>query len=246
MITNYHTHTKWCHHATGETEEYIKEAIARGLEVLAITDHVPLMGDPDPRRLAFDEFDAFNRELDALVHKYQEQITVLKGFECEYCPEELENYRRYRDEYGYQILILGQHTSCSREVDNFFVTEPWQVELYAREVQEALETGLFTFLAHPDLPMCRYRRFDETFQQAMHRIFATCERVDVPLEINANGLHYNRGYPCPEVWQTIAPEYRVRCLVGSDAHAVEDLADPAVRACEELARKAGLSLLTHL
>ena len=34
MIANYHTHTRWCHHAQGEIEDYIREAIARtGMEI---------------------------------------------------------------------------------------------------------------------------------------------------------------------------------------------------------------------
>ena len=41
MIANYHTHTRWCRHADGEIEDYIREALRRGLKALAITDHVP-------------------------------------------------------------------------------------------------------------------------------------------------------------------------------------------------------------
>ena len=56
MIANYHTHTRWCRHADGEIEDYIREALRRGLKALAITDHVPHRGNFDPRRMQWEEF----------------------------------------------------------------------------------------------------------------------------------------------------------------------------------------------
>lgn len=41
MIANYHTHTRWCRHATGEIEDYIQEAVRKGLRAVATTEHVP-------------------------------------------------------------------------------------------------------------------------------------------------------------------------------------------------------------
>ena len=34
MIANYHTHTRWCRHATGEIEDYIQEAVLDGRQIL--------------------------------------------------------------------------------------------------------------------------------------------------------------------------------------------------------------------
>ncbi len=247
MIANYHTHTRWCRHGSGEIEEYIQEAVARGIRELAITEHVPLLGDPDPRRLFCDEFSSFNKELNRLIEEYASQVAVRKGFECEYYPNQLDHYREYREKYGYEILILGQHTNQDRSIDNFSLTEPWQVNLYADDVCAALETGLFTFLAHPDLIFRSYRKFDEVFSGAMRRIFQACERLSIPVEINANGWHYRRGYPEPRVWTEIAPDYRLQCLVGSDAHEVADLYhEPTIAACENLALRSELTLLRHL
>lgn len=247
MISNYHTHTRWCRHGTGEIEAYIQEGITKDLHVLAITEHVPLLGDPDPRRIFCSEFDAFNRELSSMITKYADCIDVRKGFECEYYPDQLENYQRYRDEFGYNILILGHHTSCDHTLDNFILKEAWQVRRYADEVCEALETRLFTFLAHPDVVFHGYRRFDNEFLAAMKQIFSTCEQLSIPVEINVNGHHYQRGYPCEGIWQKIAPSYQLDCLIGSDAHEVKDLvADVSVAACENMAREYGLHVIDYL
>ncbi|HML49095.1 MAG TPA: PHP domain-containing protein, partial [Clostridia bacterium] len=196
-------------HGGGEIEAYILEGIARGLEILAITEHVPLPGDPDPFRLRCAEFEAFNDELDRMIARYAGQIRVLKGFECEYYPKLLERYKRFREEYGYRVLLLGHHTDCANTVDNFLLTEPSQLRNYADEVCEGLETGLFDILAHPDVVMAGYGRYDTALCEAMKQIFAACERLDIPVEINANGHHYRRGYPCPMVWENLAPRYKL-------------------------------------
>ena len=156
MIANYHTHTRWCRHATGEIEDYIREAVRKGLRAVAITEHVPHSQNFDPRRMQWEEFSAYNAELDRLIEQYRDQIHVIKGFECEYYPFALENYKMFRDRYGYKLLILGHHTNKDRTADNFAPKGEAEMQQYADEVIEGLRTGLFTFLAHPDVPFCGY------------------------------------------------------------------------------------------
>ena len=109
MIANYHTHTRWCNHAKGEAEDYIKEAIRLGLKEIAMTDHVPHIDNTDPARMKWEEFDAYNQLLDEAIAKYKDQITIYKGFECEYYPEALDFYKKLINEYGYTVMVLGQH-----------------------------------------------------------------------------------------------------------------------------------------
>ena len=113
MRANYHTHTRWCKHGSGEIEDYVETAIRGGLEVLAITEHVPYRDNRDYYRLQWEEFPDFDRALNEVIRKYQGQIRVIKGLECEYYPELLDDYRMLRDVYGYKLLILGQHKSGS-------------------------------------------------------------------------------------------------------------------------------------
>lgn len=193
MIANYHTHTRWCRHATGEIEDYIREAVRKGLRAVAITEHVPHSQNFDPRRMQWEEFSAYNAELDRLIEQYRGQIHVIKGFECEYYPFALENYKMFRDQYGYKLLILGHHTNKDRTADNFAPKGEAEMQQYADEVIEGLRTGLFTFLAHPDVPFCGYTGSAEFALEQMGRIFAVCEELGIPVEINANGVP---GRPC--------------------------------------------------
>jgi histidinol phosphatase-like PHP family hydrolase len=245
MVANYHTHTRWCRHGSGEIEEYIRAGIAGGLRELAFTEHVPLPGDPDRRRIRCDELDAFDRELNDLIARYASAIRIRKGLECEYYPSLLGYYEDLRDRLGYEILILGQHTSTDRSLDYFGISQAKDIRRYADDVCLGLETGLFSFLAHPDAPMYGYLNPDGPFLDAMERIFRLCETRDIPVEINANGLGHRRGYPCREVWE-LAHDFKLRVLVSADAHHVPDLICKSVGACEELARELGLNLISLL
>ena len=51
MKANYHTHTRWCRHGSGEIEDFVREAIKKGLDTLAVTEHVPYRSNFDGRRM---------------------------------------------------------------------------------------------------------------------------------------------------------------------------------------------------
>ena len=245
MVANYHTHTRWCRHGSGELEDYIRAGIAGGLQELAFTEHVPLPGDPDRHRLRCDELDAYDQELNSLIERYASVIRIRKGLECEYYPQLLGYYEDLRDRLGYELLILGQHTSTDRSLDYFGISRPQDIDRYADEVCRGLATGLFAFLAHPDVPIHSYRNPDAPFLAAMTRIFRFCEEQDIPVEINANGLGRRRGYPCRAVWE-LAREHKLRVLVCADAHHVPDLVCKSVDQCEALAAELGLNLISLL
>lgn len=240
MIANYHTHTRWCRHAGGEIEDYIREGIRKGLKALAITDHVPHKDDSDPRRLQWGEFEPFNNELNEMILRYQDRIHLIKGFECEYYPFSLDNYRMFREQYGYRLLILGQHTSKDRTIDYFAEKKEPELLLYTEEVLAGLQTGIFDFLAHPDVPMYRYQGSRNFALEQMARIFAECEKRKIPVEINANGYRGNRGYPDREIWE-MSRDYKLVYLINSDAHQVEHLCDEAgVGGTERFAEELGI------
>lgn len=247
MKANYHTHTRWCKHGTGEIEDYIEAAISAGLTELAITEHVPHKDNLDPRRIQWEEFEAYDQALDAAIWKYSDRIRVIKGFECEYYPEVLDAYRMFRDQYGYKLLILGQHRSGrNREYDNFAAKTVKEMRIYADEVCEGLETGLFTFLAHPELALQGYPNvWDRDCELVMRQIYSVCERRKIPVEINANGFWDHRAYPNREAL-LLSKEYRLRYLINSDAHHPECLCGKSVAAVEAFARELGLPVMEFL
>lgn len=245
QVANYHTHTRWCKHAVGEIEDYIESAIAYGLKELAITEHVPHQDNLDARRLQWEEFEAYNEALNQAIEKYQDRIRILKGFECEYYKESLEAYKMFREKYGYELLILGQHRSgAAREIDHFASKGKEEILVYGKEVCEALETGLFNFLAHPDLYMVGYDVWDDTAILVAKQILETCERLDVPIEINANGLRDGRSYPDRRFFE-LSKQYKLRYLINSDAHNPLHMAPEVIEKAEAFAAELEIEVMPY-
>ena len=247
MKANYHTHTRWCKHGTGEIEDYIEEAIRNGLQEIAITEHVPHKDNLDLRRIQWEEFLNYDHALNQAIECYAGRIHVIKGFECEYYQEELEAYRMFREKYGYQLLILGQHRSGeNREIDNFAEKGVYEMEVYANEICRGIETRMFDFVAHPDLALQGYSRgWDSKCEYIMRMIFEKCEEYQIPVEVNANALRDKRDYPSEEAFQ-ISKEYRLQYLINSDAHNPEDLCGTAIQEAEAFAKKLGITVLETL
>lgn len=241
MIANYHTHSKWCRHADGDVEDYIKEAIKHNLVELAITEHCP--HEHVFTWMPWEQLPVYDAMINKVFDRYKDKIHLIKGFECEYYPVELENYYMIRETYGYDFLILGQHCiGKNQEINSFGEKEGKHLRMYADEICEGLETGLFKMLAHPDCPMHNYLYgWDEDSKATYHQIFETCQKLQIPVEINVNGMRDGRGYPNPHVWE-LSKEYDLKYLVNADAHSPSHLCDDVVTKTEQFAKDLGIAL----
>ena len=242
MIANYHTHSRWCGHAVGEIEDYIRTALSEGFEELAVTEHVPHRGDPDRHRMPWADFLPFNRALNRAIEEYGDRISLLKGFECEYMPERMDDYRMFREEYGYGIMILGHHNvGPDHSIFMFARNKPdYAVRMYADEVCEGLETGFFDFLAHPELLLMNYAPgFDKESERSLRQIYACCEKLHIPVEINGAGYVSGRPYPSAEALE-MSKEYDLTYIINMDAHDPELLTKPYYSQVEAFASRLGI------
>ena len=222
MIYNYHTHTVRCRHAKDGDEEYVKCAIEAGIKHLGFSDHAPCVfpdGYELNYRVPFSEAKGYVSGISALREKYKDQIEISIGFEMEYYPlyfnEMLENARKVGAEY----LILGQHFIMSEYPDGVGSVGPTDNEeslkIYVDEVIEAIKTGVFTYVAHPDI-MC-FTGDDEIYHREITRLCLAARETDTPLEINLLGLRYQKHYPTERFWK-IAGEVGAPVTIGYDAH----------------------------
>ena len=218
MLTNYHTHTTRCGHAEGTEEEYILTALRCGFKVLGFSDHTPWAyatpGFVSRIRMLPSQLDDYVLTLRGLREKYADKLHIRIGLEAEYFPAYLGWLKEEMERLDIEYLILGCHYDTGRR--------------YAEQVVEALETGLYRYLAHPDLFLNRVTAFDADAEKACRDICAAAARLDIPLEYNMAGLTLqdrpdgSLGYTRDEFWR-IAAEYPVRAIVGCDAHAPSEL-----------------------
>ncbi|MBR1875505.1 MAG: histidinol-phosphatase [Lachnospiraceae bacterium] len=228
--SNYHTHTMRCKHAVGQEREYIEYAIKNGFKTLGFSDHVPQPfpdGYVSPIRMDMSQLDEYVDTLLALKHEYAGRINILIGFEVEYYPayfDKLLKELRRRPETDY--IILGQH-NVDDELTGAYsgsrTDDPVTLRRYVDNCIDGLKTGLFTYLAHPDLIYFTGDR--GLFLNEMSRICEYTKAHDIPLELNIQGFELERNYPGEEFFR-LAGQYGCRIILGIDAHRPDRVRQP--------------------
>ena len=228
MIANYHTHTFRCGHAEGDEGEYALVAAERGLRILGFSDHTPYdFFDFGPRnrpmRMMPEELEEYAESVRALAAEYAGRMEILLGVEAEYYPKYFARLLDLLRAGGVRYMILGQHfigneinePYCGRPTDDEAV-----LDRYVSQSAEALQTGLFTYFAHPDL--IHFTGDPGVYERHMRRLCRAAADSDTPLEINLLGLRTGRNYPDERFWR-LAKEEGNRVLLGSDAHSPRDV-----------------------
>ncbi len=261
ILANYHTHTPRCLHATGTEEEYIQTAIQQGYDILGFSDHTPW---PFPSyesycRMPMQQLPEYVSTLRELQKKYADRIQLHLGLEAEYAPEYMDWLRGIKQEYHLDYLIFGNHFYLTEESGVYFGKENPDralIDAYVEHTVKAMESGLYNYMAHPDLFLNRAPGIDDHTEKALRQICEAAVKYDMPLEYNLLGEsrridekraeHGLCGYTCPDFWK-IALEYPIRVIVGCDAHAPNELCRvPRLQQVQNELRSKGVTVLETL
>ena len=231
MLKNYHTHTARCGHAWGTDDEFIQAAIDAGYTTLGFSEHAPWpfadgYWEIDTRqRIPMEKLDSYISDMQELKAKYADRIEIKIGLECEYFPQYFDWLKTVKPRLGY--LLLGVHCADHDEhLSHYYArsTKPEQVEEYLRCTLEGMESGLFAYLAHPELCLADYPQFDAVAEHMVHTICRKAKELDMPLEYNLYGVdkqyrgrQKGLGYPCKIFWEAAA-EHGCTAIIGVDAH----------------------------
>lgn len=234
MKHNFHTHTARCMHAAGTDEMYVKAAIEGGFDVLGFADHVPFpfaSGFTSTIRMGVEDWADYVRSVRDLRERYAGQIDVRLGAESEWFPAYRDHLSRLRDE-GCEYFILGQHFVETEETNPYIgraCDRDDELLRYADSSAEAIRTGLFCYVAHPDLFMRPRRGFDKACERAADTICQAAKEAGMPIEYNLLGLlnelqGHSRGYPDADFWR-YARKWDNDVIIGVDAHDPGHLTD---------------------
>ena len=239
MKANYHTHTWRCRHAKGTEEQYVRNAMEAGLEILGFSDHAPYIfpdGYYSTFRMHLDQFPDYVNTVLFLREEYGDRIEIPLGLEIEYYPRHLPELLPILRDQPMDYLILGQHF-VNNEYDAPYNGVGSQDERllrqYVRQTCDAMNTGLFTYFAHPDL--INFWGSEGMYRRHMRDICREAKSCGVPLEFNLLGLSDKKHYPNPVFWEMVAEE-GCEVILGRDAHAPDALLDERteIRALEIL------------
>lgn len=235
-MKNFHTHTFRCKHATGDVLDYIKMARLKNITELGFSDHTPL---PDAWwwevRMGLDELDGYvNAVLDG--REQNPQMRILLGLECDYSKKYLSFYQEIKDKYPMDYLIgsihaipyQGEMLGCFQQGNSFDGT---MLKTYGESFVKAMESGMFTFMAHPDLFCLSLDRWNPEALAISTYMLAAAKDLNMPLEINCSGIRKSMdmgkleiAYPKREFWE-LASHFGIKTIVNSDAHSPKELTD---------------------
>lgn len=231
VIYNYHTHTARCGHASGTEEEYILRAIEGGIAHMGFSDHAPYVypdGFQSSYRIPMEQAEDYFSTLYALREKYKDQIDLKIGFEMEYYPAHFSAMLDTARSLGCEYLILGQHYLDTDHPESVYVVkpsdDPARLNTYVSNVLDAMETGVFTYVAHPDI--FNFTGDAAVYDAAMRKICVAAREHNVPLEINFLGIRSHRKYPREDFW-AIAGQEQAPVTFGFDAHDAPSAYDSA-------------------
>ena len=238
LIHNYHTHTWRCQHARGTEEQFVQTAIELGFETLGFSDHTPWpyrSGYVSNMRMRLDQFAGYKETVLGLRARYGDRIRLPLGLECEAFPDYFGWLRDFKAEH-LDYVILGNHNDYSDERDHekfwpeggyYFgrCDTPEAVIRYGERTMAGMATGLYDYVAHPDLCFHTYPRFDDECRAVSRDLCQCAVDMDLPLEFNLLGFSRHEtepglgwlSYPCEDFWH-VAAETGCKAIIGFDAH----------------------------
>lgn len=225
MIANLHTHTARCGHAVGEDREYAAAAYAQGIKILGFSDHTPQLfpnSFVSYIRMLPEQLKDYTDSVRSLAAEYAGKMDIHLGVEMENYPSCFNDTVSLLRDNGVEYMILGQHWVGSEENEPYAGRETVDKEIldrYCRQAIDAMETGLFTYFAHPDL--VRFVGNRDIYVQAARTLCQASNATQTPLEFNLLGFRNMRHYPYPVFWQ-VAAEENCSVVLGIDAHCPEE------------------------
>lgn len=258
MISNYHTHTQYCKHADGLPKDYIDQASKDGCTALGFSDHCPYPRDERDTWSNIRMKEAEAPEYIRLIREAAKKapFPVFAGFECEWHPMYASWYKeellgRFKCDY----LVHGPHWVY---VDGDFKYAPEikgadLIKNYFANFVDAIHSGIFSLVAHPDLIMAFGREWSKDVENGFQEVINAANDCGVPLEVNGLGMSrekvtYSGGlryqYPVDKFWE-MAGKKGVKVVCNADAHSPKDVITLAQKA-RNYADERGLHYLDTL
>jgi len=236
-------HTKASPDGVGDFEDFIKEAVKKGIDEIGFSEH--LFDRPVHSR---DFMDGYVRDLLEIRKKCP--ILVRLGAEIDFFPAEVDTVEEFLRKYPFDYVIgsvhyLGNWPIDSRsQLQEYFRRDILQVyKDYFEAVRMLCRTRLFDTLGHADIVKIFGFKPDCDITSILEETADAIAVSNMCVEINTAGLIKKCAeiYPSRQLLQMLK-ERNVPITLGSDAHAPQDVGRSFDKAFE-LSKTVGI---THL
>ena len=234
-----HVHTKLCHHARGEMEDYVQAAIKRGLEKLIFLEHLEVgINYFESTWLTEDDFIYYHEEGRRLQEKYLGSLEIGLGIEVGYNPSYIEEIKRRLALHSWDRIGISYHFLATDSVhlnlvsskqinidalDDLGVNEV--VKRYYKNLQEAVEKLPGQVLCHIDAVLRHHPKIEITpeHDRLIDDLLDAVARNNMSLEVNTSGYKIkDEPFPSLSILEK-AIKRNIPLVAGSDAHRPEDV-----------------------
>lgn len=228
MLIDLHNHTKLCNHASGEIDEYIQQAIKKGIKYFGFSDHAPM--DFDPKyRMSFEQMSQYENAVLEAKDRYAKDIDILLAYEVDYL-EGFMDERVLKSDVDY--LIGSVHFLDGWGFDNpEFIGRYEQKNIddiwveYFNKIESMAKTNLFDIVGHIDLiKVFKFLPKNLSITEIAKDALKAIKDSEMSIEINMAGYRKPIGeaYPSREILLE-AKKLGIEITFGSDAHKPEQV-----------------------
>jgi histidinol-phosphatase (PHP family) len=234
-----HVHTRLCHHARGEMEEYVLVAIKKGLRKLVFLEHLEVGIDYfESTWLTEYDFNFYHEEGKRLQKKYHGRLEIGLGVEVGYNPNSLKETLQRLNLHNWDRIGISYHFMdtdskhlnlvSSKQVniealDRFGVDKV--VSRYYKELLDAVDKLPGQVLCHIDAVMRHHPNVVITpeHNSLIDDLLDSVARQNMSLEVNTSGYRIkDEPFPSLDILRKAAKK-NIPLVVGSDAHRPEDV-----------------------
>ena len=202
-----------------------------GLNELGFADHNPMLERFDDWRMSRADLPRYLEEVEAARAQFP-QLAIRLGLECDYLAGREAWIEELREMADWDYFIGSVHYLP----DGAAVDDPKYLSRYRNgetdaiwaaywpTYESAIRSGLFDFVAHPDLPKKFGFHPAGDLRRFYEPVITALAETHTPFEINTAGWRKEcaEQYPARE-FLDLAHAANVPLLINSDAHAVSEL-----------------------
>lgn len=234
---DYHVHETYSSDARdSKVEDYIKVAEQRGIEEIAFTTHEIIRGPYSYFGVQLEEVEQYIDN----IHRLDEttDVNLLVGLEVDYFSEAQHRIEALLDEYPFDFILGSTHfigdydVGSRKDAPGYFGGRSLKEATtdYFRFWIEAVQSGLFDSMAHPDY----WRRFLHLVRKEpvllseyglLGEAVDSLVSYDVGIEVNSGGRRHEHGlqYPIRGFLETAYKAGLKKITLGSDSHVPDHL-----------------------
>jgi histidinol-phosphatase (PHP family) len=246
ILNNYHTHTKYCD-GSDEPDNYVAEAIKKGLKSLGFSGHAPVPFETS-WSIKKENLENYCNAVGYMKEKYSGLINIYLSLEIDYIPEITTDFKKLIKDCSLDYTIGSVHLVKNKtQQELWFIDGPEKgyitgletvfegniqvaVETYYRQICEMVKTQKPDIIGHFDkIKMNNKNRFfseeEKWYKKIVSKSLEYIAGTKSIIEVNTRGLYKHKTnslFPSVSILEQCY-KLDIPVTISSDTHVPNEL-----------------------